>query len=135
MSLFVCDTHALVWRLLEDRRLGPAANAAFDDADAGKATIHIPAVVLAEAAMVAEKKRVTGWSLAEFAILADAISGASNYVLTELTPALVLRSVELTSVPDIFDRLIATEAIAAGAGLITRDPIFASCRNLVTVWT
>jgi PIN domain nuclease of toxin-antitoxin system len=134
MTLYVCDTHALIWRLLDDRRLGSAAGAAFDSADAGTATIHIPAVVLAEMLMVAEKQRVAGWTRSEVELLVDAVSGASNYVLTELTPSLVLRSAELTIVPDIFDRLIATEAIVSGGTLISRDPVFASCNGLITTW-
>lgn len=107
MTLYVCDTHALIWRLLDDRRLGNAACAAFDSADAGTATMHIPAVFLAEMIMIAEKQRVVGWTRSEVELLVDAVSDASNYVLTELTPMLVLRSAELPIVPDIFDRLIA----------------------------
>jgi len=78
----------------------------------GTATIHIPAVVLAEMIMVAEKQRVAGWTRSEVELLVDAVSDASKYVLTELTPMLVLRPAEFPIVPDIFHRLIATEVIS-----------------------
>lgn len=48
MTLFIADTHAIVWRLALQSRLGIAASVAFDAADAGNAAIAIPAVVLAE---------------------------------------------------------------------------------------
>ena len=84
--------------------------------------------------MVAEKQRVAGWTRWEVELLVDAVSDASNYVLTELTPMLVLRSAELPIVPDIFERLTTNGAIVSGATLISRDPVFASCNGLITTW-
>jgi PIN domain nuclease of toxin-antitoxin system len=65
MTVFVPDTHALIWRLIEPAKLAAAATRAFNQADAGQAEMQVPAVVLAEMIMVAEKGRVAAWGSAE----------------------------------------------------------------------
>jgi hypothetical protein len=47
---------------------------------------------------------------------------------------LVLRSTELPIVPDIFDRLIATEAIVSGATTHKSRSGFAFWRRLIATW-
>lgn len=134
MTVFVTDAHALIWRLIAPGRLSRAANDAFDRADAGEAQVHIPAVVLAEMFMVAERGRVPGWGRDEAKAFALVCQGADNYVLCDLTPDLVMRSVTLSSVPDIFGRLIAAEALSKDAALISRDGTLAGVEGLRVVW-
>jgi PIN domain nuclease of toxin-antitoxin system len=52
---YVVDTHALVWYLTQDRRLGSLARQILDD---DNARLIIPAIVLAEAKHIADRKRV-----------------------------------------------------------------------------
>jgi PIN domain nuclease of toxin-antitoxin system len=52
---YVVDTHALVWYLTQDRRLGSLAQQILDD---DNARLIIPAIVLAEAKHIADRKRV-----------------------------------------------------------------------------
>lgn len=54
MKTYVVDTHALVWYLTGDRRLGPQAEAVLNDPDV---TLIIPAIVLAEIKDLAHKER------------------------------------------------------------------------------
>ncbi len=48
MNFYVTDTHSLFWYLINSPLLSKNANAAFDEADNGNATIYISAMVLAE---------------------------------------------------------------------------------------
>lgn len=134
MTVFVPDTHALIWRLIEPARLAAAATRAFDQADAGQAEMQVPAVVLAEMVMVAEKDRVASWGSAEVGAFVQAAQDSSNYRLSSLTPEVVMFSAGLVSIPDIFDRLIAAESLIRGATLISRDRVFTSLSNLPVAW-
>lgn len=57
-NLFVADTHALLWHLFEPDRLSQAAKDAFAEVDANEAILQVPLVVIAEALMIIEKKRI-----------------------------------------------------------------------------
>ena len=48
MSDMVTDTHALIWYLTDDPRLGPAAGLAFDACDRGEGIIYVPTICLVE---------------------------------------------------------------------------------------
>lgn len=54
MTVYVLDTHALVWYLTNDRRLGAQAAAVLNDSGV---TLIIPAIVLAEIKDLARKGR------------------------------------------------------------------------------
>ena len=59
MSVYVTDTHPLVWFTLGKRReLSPKALAAFENAAAGNGFIYVPAVVLWETAILERKGRI-----------------------------------------------------------------------------
>lgn len=84
--------------------------------------------------MVAERGRVPGWGSDEAKAFALVCQGADNYTLRDLSPDLVIRSVQISSVPDIFDRLIAAEALSKDAALISRDGTLAAVEGLRVVW-
>ncbi len=132
MTTFVADTHAMIWRAAARSRLGEGAREAFERADRGEALVIVPAVVVAEMSMVAEKGRVPGWTPAALDALVREVTGSPNYRTTALTPDLVLASRTLVAIPDIFDRLIAAEALSLGATLVSRDAVFAGL--VTTVW-
>lgn len=60
MSEYVADTHALLWHFHSPERLGTAAREAMAEVDEGASLAWIPAVVMAEAIMVAERRRIAG---------------------------------------------------------------------------
>ena len=57
MALYVSDTHALLWYLGGSPQLSMTARAAFDEAVSGSNQVIVPAIVLAELVMLAEKRR------------------------------------------------------------------------------
>jgi hypothetical protein len=49
----------------------------------------------------------------------EAMAASETYPLTPLLPQTVIASHEHTVVPDIFDRLIVTEAVERGVAILT----------------
>jgi PIN domain nuclease of toxin-antitoxin system len=134
MKEYVADTHALLWPLYLPDRVGHAARAAFAAADAGEARIHVPALVVAEVLMVAEKGRMRGVTKAAVLPVIAQMRGSSNYPLSTLPPSLVLRSAEIPSIPDIFDRIIAAEALVRAVPLLSCDSVLRRVADVLTVW-
>jgi PIN domain nuclease of toxin-antitoxin system len=129
----VADTHALLWHLTHDERLSRVARNVFSQIDNGESVLIIPAVVLAELFMVVEKSRIA-LTPSEFRTKVSEWHGADNIHLTSLTPELVIQSAQLSSVPDIFDRLLVAETQVLGIPLITRDPVIISSQLVTVIW-
>lgn len=132
MTEYLIDTHALLWHLHAPRRLG-AAGEALARIDAGEGRAWIPAVVIAEALMVAERRRIAGLALEALLAQFESLRGSDNYRLSPLTVDRVLRTPRLSAIPDIFDRLIAAEAVERNVPLLTRDPVIRDSQLVTTV--
>ena len=131
---YVADAHALLWHMYSPQRLGRAAQEVFSNADEGHTCIHIPAVVVAEVIMVVEKGRLPGASIEHLVHHLQAMTESENYSLTPLLPETVIASHEHAAIPDIFDRLIVTEAILHQLSIVTRDPSIQQSGLVSTVW-
>jgi PIN domain nuclease of toxin-antitoxin system len=106
----------------------------FYDVDAGQAVIVIPAVVVAEVIMVVQKGRLSGASLDHLIPYLHSMNESENYPLAPLLPKTVIASHEHTIIPDIFDRLIVTEAILKDLSIITRDQTIRESGLVSTIW-
>lgn len=113
MDTYVIDTHAWVWQMFQPKKLGIRAARVLSAADRGEARIHIPAVVLAELLMIAGKRRL-------------------EYLTPEIVPQLASQA--CAAVPEIFDRLVVTEARWRDAPLITRDPEIRAAGLVPIIW-
>ncbi len=128
---YVTDTHAFVWYLSSDEaRLGSKARAAFDHAESGEATIIIPAVVLAEALHLAEKRRVQVRLEKVFGMVESAL----NYRFYPLDLAVIQEAWELRKLKEIHDRVIVATAKHLGLELITRDNMIRQSGYVPTIW-
>jgi PIN domain nuclease of toxin-antitoxin system len=58
MSSLVADTHTVVWYLLNDSRLSPAAREALDAASAAGDPVFVSAISVSELVYLVEKGRV-----------------------------------------------------------------------------
>jgi PIN domain nuclease of toxin-antitoxin system len=120
MSVFVTDTHPLVW--FGGGRHGNLSQVAlkvFADADAGQAFIYIPAVVLWEIALLERNGKVKldgGFSRWTEKILAH-----PGFGLAPLEPAVIARAVAYNFNSDPFDSVIAATAAELSLPLITKD--------------
>ena len=118
MNSALLDTHALVWLLEGDERLGRETRRLADRA-LGEETLLVSAMTFWEVAMLARRQRspvpqpVASWRqrVLELGIVEVSVSGDIGILATELEgfPA------------DPADRIIAATALAHGATLITAD--------------
>jgi PIN domain nuclease of toxin-antitoxin system len=133
MADFVTDTHALVWYLRGDTRLGSQASEAFASCDSGEATIWLPTICLVEMVYVEEKARIPPGTRRAFHAAVNA--GETGFAIAALTAQIAesLASVPRADVPELPDRIIAATAMHLGVPLITRDQEL-QLSSVPTIW-
>jgi PIN domain nuclease of toxin-antitoxin system len=132
-SILVLDTHALIWFLQGDPRLGTEAKAALADP---AATLVLPAIVLAEAVWIVERGRTNIPSPAD---LLAALAADSRITIVPLTGEIVERTISLTSIPEMHDRQIVATAQLLGkqgtpATLVSMDAEIRDSRLVPLLW-
>ena len=127
---FVADTHALWWYFRSPERLSVAASAVFRLAETGNATVVVPAIVVAEFYYLSVK---LGSPLGASALL-EALDSVDGIELSDLGRAQLERLDRFPEIPEMHDRLIAAEADALGAAVVTRDEALATSERVPTIW-
>ena len=117
MAEYVTDTHSLLWYFARPKLLGPGAAAAFAQVAAGEAGLIVPVIVLAELIFALESKPQS----ADWDLVMSHLQASPNVTIADWTLARTLDLRHLRAIPEMHDRLIAAEALARGATLITRD--------------
>jgi PIN domain nuclease of toxin-antitoxin system len=130
MNFYVCDTHALLWYLINSPALGANARLAFDEADAGQALIYIPAIVIAELYYLNEKK---GRPL-DFRTKYASLAQSKQLVLLPFHPHHTLDFDACSVVTEMHDRMIVADARRMHATLLTSDAQIARSGVVATVW-
>ena len=130
MALYVADTHSLLWYFFDAPRLGLATQQAFDEVDAGRSTLIVPTIVLAEMIYVAQAGRLQF----DLDMVFESLVNGDNYAIApfDLTIAQSLRWA--TAIPEMHDRMIACTALHYGARLITKDPLIQASGLVETIW-
>jgi PIN domain nuclease of toxin-antitoxin system len=114
---FVADTHALVWHLMDEKRLGKAARRAFRSADQGQALCYVPAIALVEIALLYEKGRLRSGP----AQVAEVLAAHEGYAILALDLQQAIDFSALPAVRDPMDRLILTAARVTSSRLLSAD--------------
>lgn len=114
---YLVDTHALVWFLLEDRKLPPQAFRLLRAAERGERDIIVPTIVLAEGIAIEEKGRL---GLPKGRIL-DWVLTHPSLVVADFDLSALVEMQELDADLELHDRMIAATAVLYGASVITRD--------------
>ena len=132
MTNYVVDTATFV-RYLEDR-LPARLNRIFEAAERGRAHLFLPQIALAEFCYLALKGRLTAprrdLRLKE---VLHQLSASGAFTVTSMPPEAWEVFLDL-KIPEMHDRLIASEAVARKLTLLSNDPVFGQVENLTTIW-
>ena len=128
----VLDTVALV-KHLEDE-LPKAADKMFREAEAGRSRMYLPEIALGEFIYIAMRGRLHMPNpRAAIEEVVDQILAASYITLSHLSHSAWDVFIDV-NVPDLHDRMIASDALVRGLPLITNDSALASVPGLKTIW-
>lgn len=133
MSVFVTDTHPILWFTLNKRgNLSERALKAFTDAEDGNGFIYIPSVVLWEAAILERKGRIklTGG----FRRWAETVLKNSGFGLAPLDPEIINSAVGYNFNNDPFDGVITATAAELSVPLITKDAAITNSNLAEIYW-
>ncbi len=128
--MYVTDTHALLWYLTGDGRLGKEARRIFSKADRGELKVFIPTIVLAEALFVAEKHRIG----MEFIEILENIRKSRNYIIYPMDAEVVIKCKDLNRIPELHDRILVSTAKILRAKVLTKDREIARSGVVETIW-
>ena len=131
--MFVTDTHPLIWS--SNRKfslLSKKVLKAFERANDGEIVIYVPSVVFWEAAMLEKngKIRLDGG----FEKWAKNLLGKSGFLLAELEPATISRSIGYNFNDDLFDKVIVATAVELDLPLITKDVAITESKLAEVYW-
>lgn len=120
MSVFVTDTHPLLWFTLnQQRNLSTLALRTFNDAAIGEAFIHIPSMVLYEVAILERLGRIKlngGFMQWTHNLLAN-----DGFGVAALETSVISLAAGYGFNQDPFDRVVVATAADLELPLITRD--------------
>lgn|SRR5262249_5901537 len=130
---YTLDTHALVWFLEGNPRLGSNARAVIQDPSN---ILYLPLIALAEACWVVEKRRSAIPSVAN--LLAD-VDADPRIVLVPLDRTILTRSLALTALGEMHDRQIVATALhlsrpGAPVALLSCDGNITASALVPMVW-
>jgi PIN domain nuclease of toxin-antitoxin system len=133
MIVAIADTHAAIWYLFSDPRLGNAASAFIDATLASGDHIGVSSISLAEMVYLIEKARIPGTALKDLnAAIADSRAVLKHVPLDE-NVAMKMTEVPRQDVPDLPDRVIAATALLRRVPVLSRDDRIRSS-SIKTIW-
>ena len=112
------DTHAFLWHLTNDKRLGAKAKEKLELIDRNQAKALVPAIVIAEAIFIIEKKKVKGIN---FIDIMKRIYNSPNYIIIDLNWEILERLATSTNIPEIHDRIIVVTAELFNVTILSKD--------------
>ncbi len=130
ISLYVTDTHSLIWYLLDSPKLGTNANQAFREIEEGKSYLIIPAIVIAEIIFLVQKGKIK----ADLDALLLKIQESNNFQISSLGLNELLCLKDHTEIPEMHDRFIVCEAFLKKAKIITNDREIKDTNIVEVIW-
>jgi PIN domain nuclease of toxin-antitoxin system len=130
MIVAIADTHAAIWYLFSDSRLGNAASAFIDATLASGDHIGVSSISLAEMVYLIEKARIPASALKD---LQSAIADSKAVLKHVENVAMKMAEVPRQDVPDLPDRVIAATALLRGVLVLSRDDQIRSS-SIKTIW-
>jgi PIN domain nuclease of toxin-antitoxin system len=102
---YIVDTHALIWFLEGNSRLGPNAKAILSDATT---QLVLPAIALAEAVWIVGRGRT---SIPSVEMLLNAVKSDPRIVVCPLNQEVIEQTVALSTIGEMHDRQIVATAL------------------------
>lgn len=133
IAKYVVDTHALLWHVQADPRLGRNAKVVLDDPNS---VLLLPLIALAEACWVVEAGRT---SIASVHDLLTAVDADSRIEIVSFDRAILDVSLTLTSINEMHDRQIAALVVleqnqGASVALLTKDGNITASKLVPIIW-
>ena|ERR1700758_4514242 len=132
---YILGTHALVWYLEGNERLGEQAKAVID---APTSEMILPLIALAEAAFIIERGRT---SIPTVSDLLDNVKADNRIEIYPITQEVFERSLtaEGLKIPELHDRLIVStglhlQDLGHNISILTVDSTIASANVLPVIW-
>jgi PIN domain nuclease of toxin-antitoxin system len=130
---YVLDTHALVWHLEGNPRLGPQAKKVIDDPTS---SLVLPIIALAEAAYIVEHGRT---AIPKVSALLGSVIADLRISIYPMTWEVFEESLKATVLPEMHDRLIVGSALYLQSlgdtvSLLTKDSSIVAARLVTTLW-
>ena len=130
---YVVDTHALIWYLEGNSKLGKAAESVLSNPSAD---LILPTIALAEAIDIVAKGRT---KLPNVTSLLNDVLGDKRIELLPLTLAVLQQSLTAVAVPEMHDRLIVAsamwlESLGHQVALLTKDQSINDAALTPIIW-
>ena len=126
---YVVDTHALFWHLIGSTKLSEMGRQIFHAAFAGGTILILSPIVLLELYGLARKVRAPFDFATELAVFEQA-----PFRIEPITAADLYPLDQLSTIPELHDRLIAATALRLNISILTRDPAITACTDVTCVW-
>jgi len=130
---YVVDTHALIWFLEGNPRLGTSAKTILANPDS---QLILPAIALAEAVWIVDRARTSIPSVTD---LFDAVNSDPRIVIYPIDKAVIEQSISLSAVTEMHDRLIVATTLVLEnrgekIGLLTCDRNITASGLITLIW-
>ena len=130
LPLYLMDTHALYWRRLGSPKLSKAAAETFQEGIAGKATLIVHHVAIAELFYILQKNN-------QIPLFVPMLKDYQLLPYYRIEPVELIDLEHLGSIPEIpemHDRLLAIATKRLDATIVTRDPMIQASTHVKWLW-
>jgi PIN domain nuclease of toxin-antitoxin system len=126
---YVSDTMAIIlW--LEKRKLPAIVSGIFKSVENGDIELHIPAITLAEIGYLFERKRID----TSIHTVLNFCEHNKNVIIEPMSVSVIVKTFQITDIPELHDRIIAASASSLNCSLITNDPKISQSKFVTVVW-
>lgn len=133
MILAIADTHAAIWYLFSDTRLGSAASSFIDNAIAQGNHIGVSAISVAEMVYLIEKGRIPASALKDLHAATSDPKAVLQYISLDENVAMKMAEISRQDLPDLPDRVIAATALLHAVPVLSRDRRIRTS-TIQTIW-
>ena len=128
MNEYVTDTQALVKFMQNKLVINKKYHQIYENADAGKDIIIIPAIAVMEIMYLCEKNRIP---VSVFDI--ERLLDSKNYRIEPLTLEILKVATRIKDIPELHDRCIAATAVYLDLPIITNDKVILKSKYIKTI--